>query len=106
MTVAPSRELLPGGEEVVITQKVFKLLLKGGFSQEVSTEILALVRELEEAHIKLLGDLVGVRGGRDLLADLLKEAQKENEQLQTALLMSKSTARPLMNRISQKVALQ
>ena len=106
MTVTSNETMLPGSREAVITHDIFNLLITGGCPLQAASEVARRIRELEEAHIRLLGDLASVRGGRDLLVQLLKEVEKENKQLETALLLTRKKARPLMARLSQRMLLQ
>ena len=76
-----------------VTQRIHRKLLLAGCDMQAMQEAVLLVQELEEAHIKTLGDLAGVRGGRDLVLNLLRDSEKRNRELEDRF-MEMMTPRP------------
>jgi len=69
-------------------------------------EIIDRVAELERSYLARLGELAGVRGGRNLLIDMLTEAQNEIVDLDHEVEMLKASRTPLTNRVMLHQALQ
>ena len=99
MTSTPNKVAL-ALQEGTVTQKVYKELLSAGGSLplECYEAVMVMVRDLEEAHINTLGQLAGVRGGRDLVLDSFQQTTAENAQLLAENKALKKVLRDLLRR--------
>jgi hypothetical protein len=67
---------------------------------DFAEQILGHFAELEAAHITLLSQMAGVRGGRDILVAMLAETQAEVDTLEAEVDGLKAQARPLTHRVN------
>jgi hypothetical protein len=86
---ASSFDLVPLVEQPgTVSQKVHRRLLLAGCDMQAMLEVVKLIQELEDAQIRTLGELAGVRGGRDLIANLLRDSEERNSYLEQLLVQS------------------